>query len=466
MSGFESIPRPKLEQDARVARPLCVQVVEKDRPSRALIAHWLRSAGFTVLEGQAGDPCEADVTCVEWGLGPGGGEALAELRGRYPTRPLVALASPGDAETALEAIRAGASDCLPKPFDQGRLLRALARLGQAREPRPLGGARIGLASFAGLSLLGESSVIREVLTQIDRVVHRDVAVMLDGEPGSGLDLVAAAIHSQSGRSGGPFLALDCSVLEAREHEAELFGRELESRRAVPGLFEQCNGGVLFLCNVDALSAGAQSILASFLVNPRLRRADGRLSAPLSVRVIASTQKDLRALVQSGAFREDLYFRLVIYPISVPPLRKRAEDIPLLVREMLRGLGQELGFSESCQMHSEALEALQGYQWPGNVQELENIVQRSLLASDGEVIHPHDLPPEVRASGLVREAANENGTSLFGTEIVPLREIERRAIEHALRLTGGSVALAAKKLGIGRATLYRRIASLELGVEVA
>lgn len=464
MSGFESIPRPKLEHEARGRRPLCVQVVERDTASRALLTHWLRGAGFTVHEGE-GDG-SAELACVEWSLTSGGTDPLAALRSRLPELPILALASPGDAETALEAIRAGANDCLPRPFDQGRLLGAVSRLVQQRAPRgPL--PPKAEPSPAVVSLLGESSAMQEVLIQIERVVHRDVAVILEGEAGSGLELVAAAIHGQSSRSGGPFLSLDCSVLDAREHEAELFGRELESGRAVPGLFEQCNGGVLFLCNVDSLSPAAQSGLSNFLSNSRLRRADGRLSTPLSVRVIASTQRDLRALVQNGSFREDLYFRLVVYPIAVPPLRKRVQDIPLLVRELLRELGRELGFPETCDMHPDALDVLMSYKWPGNVQELQNIVQRSLLTSDGEFIQVSDLPPEVRASGLLREAANENGPSwLFGTEIVPLREIERRAIEHALRLTGGSVALAAKKLGIGRATLYRRIASLELGVEVA
>lgn len=466
MSGFESTPRPKLEHEARARRPVCVQVVERDSASRALLTHWLRGAGLTVYDGD-GESDGVEVACVEWSLTAGGTEALTALRARHPALPILALTPPGDAETALEAMRAGASDCLPRPFDQGRLLGALGRVGGQIAHRVHGRGRSELVSPAGLSLVGTSLAMREVLAQIERVVHRDVAVILEGEPGSGLDLVASAIHRQSSRSGGPFLALDCAVLEGRQHEAELFGRELESRRTVPGLFEQCNGGVLFLRNVDALSSSAQSGLSDFLSSLRLRRTDGRLSSPLSVRVIASTQRDLRSLVQEGTFREDLYFRLVVYPISVPPLRKRAEDIPILVREMLGGLRRELGFPDTCEMHPDALDVLMNYKWPGNVQELENIVQRSLLASDGESIQMSDLPPEVRASGLLREAANENGPSwLFGTEIVPLREIERRAIEHALRLTGGSVALAAKKLGIGRATLYRRIASLELGVEVA
>lgn len=446
-----------------MARPLCVQVVESDRTARSLLSHWLRSAGFTVVEGETDTPC--DVACVEWSLAPGGTLALSTLRGRHPALPILALATPSDAETALEAIRAGATDCLPRPFDQARLVAVLARLSREASGRPKA-PRAGAQSFSDLALYGESSAIRDVHVQIERVVHRDVAVILQGESGSGLEVVASAIHQRSSRRGGPFSALDCAVLDAGQHEGELFGRELESRRAVAGLFEQANGGVIFLANVDALSPHAQSSLASFLSSQRIRHPDGRTSAPLSVRVIASTQRDLRALVQSGAFREDLFFRLVVYPISVPPLRKRAADIPLLVREMLRGLGRDLGFPETCAMLPAALEELMEYSWPGNVRELENIVQRSLLASDGELITPQDLPAEVRVSGLAQAAANENGSSLFGTEIVPLREIERRAIEHALRLTGGSVALAAKKLGIGRATLYRRIASLDLAVEVA
>ncbi len=463
MSGLESAPRPLPDQEARTARPLCVQVVESDRAARSLLSHWLRSAGFSVVEGETETPC--DVACVEWSLAPGGTLALSALRSRHPALPILALSTPADAETALEAIRAGATDCLPRPFEQARLLSALERLSGEAEGGPRGG-RTGARAFSDLALLGESPAIRDVHTQIERVVHRDVAVILQGEAGSGLEVVASAIHQRSSRRGGPLLALDCAVLDAGQHEGELFGRELESRRAVAGLFEQANGGVIFLSNVDALSPQAQSSLSSFLSSQRIRHPDGRTSAPLSVRVIASTQRDLRALVQSGAFREDLFFRLVVYPISVPPLRKRKTDIPLLVSEMLRGLRRDLGFPETCVMVPAALESLMEYSWPGNVRELENIVQRSLLASSGELITPHDLPAEVRVSGLAQTAANENGSSLFGTEIVPLREIERRAIEHALRLTGGSVALAAKKLGIGRATLYRRIASLELGVEVA
>jgi DNA-binding NtrC family response regulator len=240
-----------------------------------------------------------------------------------------------------------------------------------------------------------------------------------------------------------------------------------------GCFEQANGGTLLLDELGEMSMQTQASLLRTLQEKTIRRVGGSSEIPIDVRIVCATHRDLRAEVEAGRFREDLYFRLVVYPIHLPPLRDRLEDIPTLVGHFLRALSKDIG-RDVHSISAEALEALGRHHWPGNVRELQNVVHRSLLACRGDEITLSDLPPDIRELALpaILPQVHVNGANgnryqePSEEDIIPLRELERRAIQRALRATHGSVGRAAKLLGIGRATLYRRIATLDLSRDVA
>jgi two-component system, NtrC family, nitrogen regulation response regulator NtrX len=453
--------------------PRRILLVHGQREERERLQTWLREDGHEVLvstswpEANELGGFRPDIVYVDTALGLDLGRVLLELRRVSGEVPLVVLTPPGAPEAVLAALRAGALDCVVHPLERERA-RAAQRRAEERLELLSSLGRVpsaGPALSAGLA--GRSRAMRELSTHVSKVVDRDVAVFLQGEPGSGVDLAARTIHQRSSRAGGPFLTFDCAAFDPSEHESQLVGRELAQGRSFRGALEQASGGVLYIDNIGRLSMPAQAALANYLATREFRRIEGASFVTTSCRIVASNDADLRALVARGAFREDLFFRLVVYPIRVPALRERSEDIPLVVGSLLRELGQYLGNDTPKSMTPDALEILTHYAWPGNVRELENVVQRSMLSSTRDTIGVEDLPSEVRVRIESNRPANQNAKdALFGDEIVPLRDIERRAIEHALRLTDGNVAIAAKKLGMGRATLYRRIASLEVSIRVA
>jgi DNA-binding NtrC family response regulator len=303
--------------------------------------------------------------------------------------------------------------------------------------------------------------MQRVAQHVERVVDSDVAVCLFGDSGTGKELVARAIHDGGSRRAASFVAINCGAIPESLQESELFGHErgaftgaTQLRR---GRFEQAHGGTLFLDEVGEMSLATQASLLRALQERKIVRVGGGAEIPVDVRIIAATHRDLRAEVQAGRFREDLYFRLVVYPIFLPPVRERPEDIPLLVGHFLRKLRDDVGRKVE-RVSPEVLDALSRYPWPGNVRELENVVHRSLLSCRGDELGLSDLPPEIQARALPSLPAA--GADDRRETVLPLRELERLAIERALAMTGGSVGRAAKLLGIGRATLYRRLATLQ------
>jgi DNA-binding NtrC family response regulator len=332
-------------------------------------------------------------------------------------------------------------------------------------------------------LVGRSPAMDRLAQQVERVVQTDVTVAVFGESGTGKELVARAIHEGSARSGGPFVAVNCAAIVASLQESELFGHErgaftgaLQTRR---GCFELANHGTLFLDELGEMSPAAQAALLRTLQERTVRRVGGSTDVPVDVRIVCATRRDLRAEVAAGRFREDLYFRLVVYPVELPPLRARASDVPLLVDHALAQLQTEPRRVTS--ITPEALEALQQYAWPGNVRELFNVVQRSLLTCAGGEIGASDLPadvcpppPSARAPACATEQAGCAGDparcQFRGRcgegAIPPLEELERFATERAMEIAAGSVRQAAKMLGIGRATLYRKLKTYRIPFEEA
>jgi len=459
-----------------------VTVVDDDPTARRLMRFWLERSGYTVIEHESGESALADeasipdVACVDLGLGEVGGfKVIQHLRARDADLPIIVVTAQREIETAVEAMRAGAYDYVTKPLDRDRLILAVHRARERRElvqnVRRLEN-QLGGRGVLG-SIVGQSPKMRELAQQVERVLSSDVAVCVFGESGTGKELVARAIHNGSGRRRGPFVAINCAGIPESLQESELFGHErgaftgaTQLRR---GCFEQANGGTLLLDELGEMSLTTQASLLRTLQEKTIRRVGGSSETPIDVRIVCATHRDLRAEVEAGRFREDLYFRLVVYPIYLPPLRERLDDIPLLVGHFLRTLEAGIG-KEVKRISPEALDALTRHRWSGNVRELQNVVHRSMLACRGDEIALADLPADIRnavlpplpminGKGAHHEAARDD-------EILPLRELERRAIQRALRATHGSVGRAAKLLGIGRATLYRRIATLDLSQDVA
>jgi DNA-binding NtrC family response regulator len=459
-----------------------VTVVDDDPTARRLIRFWLERAGYRVVEHESGESAIHDdgespvVACVDLGLGEVGGfKVIQHLRARDADLPMIVVTAQVELETAVAAMRAGAYDYVTKPLDRDRLVLAVHRARERRElmasVRRLESA-LGERSVLG-AIVGQSPKMRDLAQQVSRVLASDVAVCVFGESGTGKELIARAIHAGSPKRRGPFVAINCAGIPESLQESELFGHErgaftgaTQLRR---GCFEQANGGTLLLDELGEMSMMTQASLLRTLQEKTIRRVGGSGEVPIDVRIVCATHRDLRIEVEAGRFREDLYFRLVVYPIYLPPLRERIEDIPLLVGHFLRTLEAGVG-REVKRISPDALDALTRHRWPGNVRELQNVVHRSLLACRGEEITLSDLPADIRSAGLpaIPPAASKssNGAVAKDEDIVPLRELERRAIQRALRATQGSVGKAAKLLGIGRATLYRRIATLDLSQDVA
>jgi DNA-binding NtrC family response regulator len=294
-----------------------------------------------------------------------------------------------------------------------------------------------------IELVGESAPMLELAGQIERVAPSKVTVAIVGESGTGKELVARAIHHRGPRAQRPFVAINCAAIPEFLQESELFGHERGAFTGAThtrlGCFEQANGGTLLLDELGEMSRSTQARLLRTLQERTIRRVGGSTELAIDVRILCATQRDLRAEVAAGRFREDLYFRLVVFPIEVPPLRERRGDVESLVAHAIRQLHPESALG----VGQDALEALDGYSWPGNVRELFNVVHRGLLACKGDELTLADLPEHVRGT------PPRSG-------IRPLQELERTAIEHALKACGGAVTAAAEMLGVSRATLYRRI----------
>jgi DNA-binding NtrC family response regulator len=307
-------------------------------------------------------------------------------------------------------------------------------------------------------LVGSSAPMCDVARQIRRAAGSDIPVCISGESGTGKELVARAIHEGSSRRRGPFVAVNCAAIPDSLHEAELFGHERGAFTGAvqthKGRFEQANGGTLFLDELGEMSPSTQASLLRTLQEKTIRRVGGTVEIPIDFRIVCATHRNLKKEVAERRFREDLYFRLFVYPIDLVPLRERADDIPALVEHFLERLG-----GASASVSPEAMVALRQYTFPGNVRELQNIVHRSLVSTDGARIELSDLPREVRRLSMISDLRKPSIPVPPAREpgLLSLRELESRAIRGALEASGGSVGKAAKMLGIGRATLYRRLA---------
>jgi two-component system response regulator HydG len=422
-----------------------------------------------------------DVVLIDQALpGVDGFDLLRKVRKLAPELALIMMASTPRVESAVRAMRLGAFDYLRKTLGADELRAAVNRGSEhgnlAREVRRL---RSEVEKARGLvQLIGESAPMRQLIALIERVANSDATVLIVGESGTGKELLARICHRIGPRADKPFVAFDCSALAPSLLEAELFGHEkgafTGAGKARRGLFREAHSGTIFLDEIGDIAPSVQNKLLRVLQEREIKPVGGDQFVSIDVRVLAATNKDLKAQVTKGEFREDLYWRLAVVPIQVPPLRERREDIPLLAAHILarrRGAAKTFGAGEiryPTKISNGAMARLNAYHWPGNIRELENVLSRAAILCDGEEIRSDDLD----LVGLGATSAREHGMPRVGIDATagrPLksvveetvRSVERQAIIDALRNCDGSPTKAAKLLGISRASIYNKIKEYQI-----
>ena len=386
---------------------------------------------------------------------------LQEFRRWAPEVKVVMMTAYSSITSAVEAMRAGAYDYVTKPFRAEEILKAaekaLEHRSLLREVHHL--RREVEKKYSFENLVAKSRAMQEVFHRVEQVATSKSTVLILGESWTGKELVARAIHFRSDRKGRPFVVIDCGTIPDHLQESELFGHMKGSftgaEATTRGLFEEASGGTLFLDEVGNLSGSSQAKLLRVLQEGTLRRLGDRKTLQIDLRVIAATNQDLPHLVRRGLFREDLYYRLNVVPIHLPPLRERREDIPLLVHHFLTRNAAQAG-SRLKGISPTAMHLLQSYPWPGNVRELENIIERAVLFSEEEILTEELLPPEVRfQKGDIRLPLPATPLRLKEAVAKMTSQVERGLIEGTLARTGGNRSAAARLLGISRrALLYK------------
>jgi DNA-binding NtrC family response regulator len=440
-----------------------VLVAEDDADMRDLLLDVLEDAGYETIPAVDGAEALAmvekerehlDLVITDVRMpGVTGSELLAGVKERRAEAPVVVITAFGSVEQAVEMVKAGAHQYLTKPFATGELLTAVHAALEATEPqREQARMRRELPS-APPRIVGASRQMRELFELVDRAARSASTILVSGASGTGKELVARAVHEASERRGA-FVPVNCSAIPADLIESELFGHTggafTGARQARSGLFEAATGGTLFLDEVAELPVPVQPKLLRALQEGAVRRVGADREREVDVRIVAATNRDLDELVRRGRFREDLYWRLNVIHVRVPPLRERPVDIPLLVEHFLTRAADASGRAP-LDIAPETLAIFTAYSWPGNVRELENAVERAVALARGSRIMPEDLPQRVRSSGEAAAAiarAQERGLTL--------RELERAYILETLRRTGGNKSRAAEVLGLDRKTLYRKL----------
>lgn len=432
--------------DEQIVRDMCAEVAEESGMKATAVG--TAEEAFEILERAAVDIVLTDLKLP----GTSGLELIQRVHNHYPQVVVVVLTQYGTIDSAVEATRLGAVDYVTKPFLIEELRSRLDRVSHAvelqQENRLLREQLRTRPGFGGL--IGISERMQRVYKVIEKVSQHEYPVLILGESGTGKELVARSIHFSGSRKNRPFAPVDCSSLVPTLIESELFGYVkgafTGAMQAKQGLIEAANNGTLFLDEIGEMPVDMQAKLLRALQEREIKPVGSTERRPINVRVIAATHRDLEAGVRSGTFRQDLFFRLNVVQVKLPPLRDRKSDIPLLVTSFLEKFS---GSHEGSRSFSEdAMRRLIAYDWPGNVRELENCVERAVALGSGPVIHSADLPTSLQYPTTERLPEKD--------EILPLDELERRAIFRTLRETSNDKLAAARILGIGKTTLYRKL----------
>jgi DNA-binding NtrC family response regulator len=456
----------------KAAMPPRVLIVEDEEKLRRVLSLHLESKGFETIPAATAEEAlraapQAQLVLTDLRLpGMDGLELLESLQRLNARLPVVVMTAFSSVETAVEAMKKGAADFLPKPFSLDHLDAVISKaleVQQLREENTRLREELG-RRYRLDNIVGTGPKMQDILAAVMRVAPTRTTVLLCGESGVGKDLIARAIHYHSPRASQPFVKINCTTIPENLMESELFGYEkgafTGAVAARPGKFEQADKGTVFLDEIGDVPPSVQVKLLRVLQDREFERLGSNRTRQIDVRVIAATNADLRRALEEGNFREDLYYRLNVFPITIPPLRERREDIPLLAERFLRRFASESG-SRVTAISPEAMRKLVDYHWPGNVRELENVIERSLLYADGPVLEPDhirlDYAPRRNANGL--HAASADG---FLPEGVTLEQYEQQLIREALRRAGGNKSQAARLLGLTRNALRYRLS--QMGIE--
>lgn len=425
--------------EARTARSSdeAITALEDRRPSLVLLDVWLQGSKLDGLD------------------------LLDEIKQRDPSLPVLMISGHGNLDTAVAAIRRGAADFIEKPFEAARLLHLVSRATETdrlrRENESLK-ARIGEED----ELTGNSSAINGVRATLKRVAGTGSRVLITGPAGVGKEVAARLLHSWSGRSNAPFVVVSAARMTAERVEEELFGTE-DEEKARPGLLEQAHGGTLFLDEIGDMPLAAQGRILRVLTDQRFNRIGGQRLVNVDVRVISSTARDLETEIAEGRFREDLFYRLNVVPVHLPPLAERREDIPALVEHFAARYASERRVPNP-EISDEAIAAMQAYEWPGNVRQLRNIVERTIILAPGDRIARIDadmLPAEILEDQL-QITPDKGARAIMGTPLREAREtFEREYLRVQIRRFSGNISRTATFIGMERSALHRKLKTLGL-----
>ena len=445
-----------------------ILVVDDDQDMRALLCDELQERGYRIAAASDGREAlkklgEEDCAVVLTDLrmrGMQGLELLNEVKRDYPGTNVIIMTAFGSVESAIDAMKHGAYDYVTKPIKNEEMALVMEKaVRDARLRREVQQLRRAVREeFSFHHILGKSKPMREVFDLIRRVADSQTNVLITGESGTGKELAAKAIHFNSDRRGGPFVPVNCAAIPEALLESELFGHMkgafTDAKGDKRGLFEEANGGTLFLDEISELPVMLQAKLLRAIQEKEIRRVGSTRAVAVDVRIIAATNLSLTDEGKAKRFREDLYYRLNVIEIRMPPLRERRGGIPLLVDAFLKKCAEASrkagkGIGES------ALALLMDYPWPGNVRELENVIERAVTLTHGEKVVPEDLPPAIHGSRGDRKVIDE-----AADRTLPLDEVEKEYILRILDKTGGNKYQAAQILGIDRKTLYRKLGEIE------
>jgi DNA-binding NtrC family response regulator len=437
-----------------------VLIVDDDQAVATVLGALVRQAGFAAemvasgaaaLEALALRPFDLVISDMRM-PGMDGMQLLAQVAQRLPELPFILVTAHGTVPLAVEAMKAGATDFVLKPFDRDEILfamrKALASAPQGEAPEP--------ASAMGGALVGDSPALRQTLQRLARAAEGDATVLLRGESGTGKELMARALHDQGRRRKGPFIKVHCAALPDNLLESELFGYEKGAFTGAacrkPGRVELAEGGTLFLDEIGDITPAVQVKLLRLLQDRAFERLGGIASIAANVRFVAATHRDLEPMVAKGEFREDLFYRLNVVPIFIPPLRERPGDVERLAGHFCAVLGASHR-GKPVALEPTALALLQAQPWPGNVRQLQNLIERLIVLGDGETLRADDVERELGRPRL----APAGEPSLDSRR----RSAEREALQDALGRANGNRTVAARLLGVSRRTLYNKLAEHQL-----
>jgi two-component system response regulator AtoC len=453
-----------------------VLIIDDERSLRFTIGEALRGEGFRVFEAPGGETGllqlreeEIDLVLLDQKLkesGEDGLDILKAIKKEWPDMEVVMMTAFGRFESAVEATKLGCFQYLGKPFEIDQLVLVLrAALENRSLRRQVEFLKKAESGRHHLELIeGRSAAMRRALDEADRLAGSPTTALLLGETGAGKELLARRIHERSAVAAGPFVEVNCSSIPENLIESELFGHEkgafTDAKGRKKGVFDLADGGTLFLDEIGEMPLALQPKLLKVIESRTFRRVGGMVDVAVNVRFVAATHRDLKKSVADGLFREDLFYRLSVVPIHIPPLRERGEDVALLVAHFVRHFNRELRRSFTG-ADDRAMALLTAYPWPGNVRELRNAIERALLLGNGPLITADDLTPEIRAKAAATQAGSSDAAGLthlpVGADgVLTLAAAEKYAIENALARLDGNKTKASEALGISRQTLRQKM----------